>query len=130
MIRNLRSMAPVVALVLPLAGCGGEKADPIPAAMGQCVACHSFAKNGPQRSGPNLYGIFGKAAGSAPGYSYSSALQQSGIVWSADTLDAYLAAPRDLVPGTRMTFSGEPDAAKRHAMITYMRQQTDEVPRK
>lgn len=112
-------------LTAALAGCGGGgKAASTPPEIAQCVACHSFDKDGPRRSGPNLYGVFGKAAASAPGFQYSAALKKSGIVWTADALDAYFTAPGKSVPGTRMTFSGEPDPAKRQKMIAYLRAQT------
>lgn len=112
-------------LAATLAGCGGgKKAVPAPPEVAQCVACHSFDKDGPRRSGPNLYGVFGKAAAGVSGFQYSAALKKSGIVWTETALDAYLAGPGKSVPGTRMTFSGEPDPAKRQKMIAYLRAQT------
>lgn len=108
-----------------LAGCGGSGGANDPArAVAQCVACHSFKKDAPKQAGPNLYGIIGQQAGSRPDFAYSSALKNSGITWSAETLDAYIASPRQAVPGTRMSFAGEPNPAKRKAIIDYIQSES------
>lgn len=111
--------------VLPLAlsACGGGNEQPATDAQAVrgCLMCHSFDSNGPKRSGPSLYGVYGKAAGSQQGYNYSKAMKNSGIVWSDETLDAFLRQPSAVVPGTRMVFSGEADPAKRRAMIAYLK---------
>jgi cytochrome c len=73
--------------------------------------------------GPNLNKLFGRKAGTAPGFAYSPALKASGIVWDAKTLDAYLAAPTKVVPGTRMVVK-VPDPARRAALITYLKAET------
>jgi cytochrome c len=88
---------------------------------GQCAMCHSLQANAPSGVGPDLHGLFGRRAGTAPGYSYSPAMRRSGIVWNARSLDAFLAAPQSLVPGTRMAFAGIADAAERRALIAYLR---------
>ncbi len=73
--------------------------------------------------GPNLNKLFGRKAGSAPGFNYSPALKASGIVWDAKTLDQYLAAPTTKVPGTRMVMKvGDP--ARRAALIAYLKAET------
>lgn len=56
--------------------------------------------------GPSLAGVIGKKAGTEPGYSYSDALKQSGLIWDVPTIDAYLADPQKLVPGSKMPFPG------------------------
>jgi cytochrome c len=68
----------------------------------QCMICHSLDKNG---IGPSHRNVFGRAAGSAPNYTYSAALKASNIVWNEATLDQWLANPQALVPGTKMMFS-------------------------
>lgn len=108
-------------LALALAGCGGEQQAGPAEAVTRCVACHSFDKDGPRRTGPNLYGIFGKAAASQPGFTYSPAMKASDTIWTAETLDAFIANPGKTMPGNRMGYTGEPDAAKRQAIIAYMR---------
>lgn len=90
-----------------------------------CQACHSLNEDGPQLLGPNLYGVFGRAAAQDAGYSmYSEALRNSGIVWSAAELDAWLADPAGYLPGTTMGFSGYQSAADRAALIEYLMEAT------
>ena len=86
----------------------------------RCFACHSLDAN---RVGPKHRGVYGRAAGSVAGYAYSPALTASGIVWSEATLDPWLAGPRRLVPGTKMSFS-LPEAADRADVIAYLRQES------
>src|ERR1041385_7160508 len=72
------------------------------AIFSRCAACHSAAKEGPNMIGPNLYGIVGRKAATKSGYSYSTAMKNSGIPWTDQRLNAYLARPQQIVPGTRM----------------------------
>jgi cytochrome c len=67
----------------------------------RCGACHQIAttRNG---AGPHLQGVVGRAAGSIEGFNYSPALRDSGITWTLETLDTYLANPTAMVRGTRM----------------------------
>lgn len=116
-----RASAMIGFAALTLAGCGGDKSAEGPNAVARCMTCHSFKEGGPKLAAPNLYGILGKPAASQPDFRYSDALKNSGIIWTAEKLDAYIAAPSTLVPGTRMNFPGEPDAAKRKAIIERMR---------
>lgn len=82
--------------------------------------CHSFAEGEGLKIGPNLHGIVGRTAGTSPGYNYSPAMRESGIVWTEQTLDSYLAAPGGMLPGTRMPM-GEPDPAKRAEIIAFLK---------
>ena len=87
---------------------------------GRCTSCHTADKGGANKIGPNLFGVYGRRAGLASGYSYSSAMQASGIVWTADKLKPFLTSPRATVPGTKMTFAGiskDQDAAN---VIAYL----------
>lgn len=84
----------------------------------RCGACHSVhvGQNG---LGPHLAGVIGRLAGSIESARYSDAMRDSGIVWDSGSLDAFLAAPRRVVPGTTMTVS-VPDAAQRAAIISFL----------
>ena len=91
----------------------------------QCKACHTFAKGGPHRLGPNLWGVAGRMKASAEGFSYSPALSNLQGAWDDEELSRFLENPRAFAPGTRMTFAGIRDAEKRAAIIAYLRQQSD-----
>ena len=95
-------------------------ADGKPAAYAQCAACHAVVpgKNG---VGPTLAGVFGRKAGSMPGFAYSQAMTAYGLAWDETSLDAYLAAPMKTVPGTKMSYAGLSDGAKRKELIEYLK---------
>lgn len=99
----------------PSVAAGGK-----PAAFAQCAACHAVepGKNG---VGPSLAGVFGKKAGGVAGYAYTDANKNSGLTWDEATLDTYLTNPMKVVPGTKMTFAGIGDAAKRKEVIDYLK---------
>ena len=91
-----------------------------PAAFAVCKACHSVepGKNG---IGPSLAGVFGSKAGQVPGFEFSDAMKGSGLTFNQATLDRYLTDPRGVVPGTKMAFGGVADAAKRQAIIDWIK---------
>jgi cytochrome c len=91
-----------------------------PASFVQCATCHAV-EQGKHGVGPSLAGVFGSKAGSAAGYAYSDANKNSGLTWDEATLDTYLTNPMKMVPGTKMTFAGLPDAAKRKELIDYLK---------
>jgi len=84
----------------------------------RCQLCHSITTDD---TGPHHAGLFGRHAGSVPGFPYSEAMRKSGIVWSETTLDQFLANPQAYVPGTRMTFTGLPDPQDRADVIAYLK---------
>jgi cytochrome c len=82
----------------------------------RCSACHSVDNN---RVGPMHLGVFGRKAGSVKSYSYSDALSRSKVVWSRDTLTAWLTNPEALIPGQRMGYSMD-NAQDRDDVVAYL----------
>lgn len=94
--------------------------DGAPAAFAQCKTCHAVEKD-KHGVGPSLFGVYGTKAGEIPGYAFSAAMKASGLTWDDATLDEYLTAPMKKIPGTKMSYAGQPDAAKRKEIIEYMK---------
>jgi cytochrome c len=89
----------------------------------ECAACHSLER-GVNGVGPSLQGMFERKAGELTEYRYSPAMKRSGIAWSVQTLDAYLADPQNNIKGNRMPYSGMPEARDRADLIEYLRTAT------
>lgn len=83
----------------------------------RCAACHSLAYD---RTGPRHCGLFGRRAGTVPGFEYSAAMKRSGIVWNAESLDRFLANPLAAVPGTSMGYAGVTDRRERANLIAFL----------
>jgi cytochrome c len=90
----------------------------------QCRACHTLDKGGANTIGPNLHGLFGRKAGTAPGFAFSEPMINSQLVWSDKTVADYCADPRNMVPGTTMTFNGVKQAGQLADLVAYLKQAT------
>jgi cytochrome c len=81
-----------------------------------CQSCHESTAGAGPSVGPNLFGVGGRKAGSSEGFDYSDAMKGSTIVWSADTLTAFITDPNKTIPGNKMDYSGgDPATAKQIA---------------
>lgn len=122
--RLARARVPLAALLaaaelLVPAAASAQQADGERLFRQRCGACHTMDP-GQNRAGPHLSGVIGRTAGSVEGALYSAALRESGIVWDAPSLHTFLAAPRQMMPGTSMTV-GVPNADQRAAIIAYLK---------
>lgn len=141
----LKALTPVLAVVL-LAACSGEPPRPDKpeapvvqvadvslltgdveagrVAFGQCRSCHTV-EAGVNRVGPSLHGIVGRSVGHEADYRYSIAMAEHGGVWDEQHLYDFLEKPRDVVPGTKMTFLGIKDGQRRADLIAYLKTQAN-----
>jgi cytochrome c len=91
----------------------------------KCAACHTVTPDGDHRAGPTLYRLFGRVAGSHPGYPYSRALQESDLVWTEATVARlFEVGPENLVPGSKMPLQRMPNAEDRADLIAYLKKVT------
>ena len=103
------------------------KADP---AKGQadakvCQACHNFEKGAAAKVGPPLYGVVGRPVASVAGFGYSDGLKAMGGNWSYESIFKFITKPSALVAGTKMSYPGESDPAKRADILAYLQTLSD-----
>jgi cytochrome c len=86
-----------------------------------CQVCHSFDKGGPNKIGPNLFGVLGEPVAEGHGFDFSSALQKfKGQKWDPELLNKWLYNPQEMAPGTKMTFAGIDKDQERADVIAYL----------
>jgi cytochrome c len=83
----------------------------------RCSGCHALDRDD---EGPRLRSVFGRQAGSVPGFKYSAALKASKLIWDQALLNKWLANPDDLIPGNTMDYQVS-DAEQRSAILEYLR---------
>lgn len=89
----------------------------------RCAACHTVGEGATHRVGPHLNDVIGRQAGSLEDYNYSQAMRtagEEGLVWDEDSLEEFLANPRDMIPGTKMVFPGLRQEEQIEAVIAFL----------
>jgi cytochrome c len=119
---SLRSLR-LIATIVPLGASSAVFAEG-DAARGEtrfveCAACHKLVP-GENSVGPSLHGVFGRKAATLSDFRYSPALKRSGITWTSETLDTFIADPQKAVPANRMPYAGMPEARDRADLIAYL----------
>lgn len=111
-------------LVLALSACGskggGDATRGRELYAKECATCHSLSAS--TENAPMHCGLFGRKAGTVPGFPYSEAMRSSGLAWDEQTLDEFLEAPYRALPGTIMGFPGFSQAADRADVIAYLKE--------
>jgi cytochrome c len=94
----------------------------------RCRACHTITEGGPDMTGPNLHGLFGRRAGTHPRYNYSATLREAGFLWDGERLQDWLENPRTFLRGNKMSFAGIPDATDRRDVVAFLKVETGYRP--
>lgn len=126
MLRKLMAVPLLLSVCVSVPGVAMADGDPVQGAQvfKKCESCHTLEPI--NKVGPSLKGIVGRKAGQAPGYSYSSAMKtagEGGLIWNEEMLTQYLAAPKAMIPGIKMTFAGIKAPQDIANLIAYLKNQ-------
>jgi cytochrome c len=91
----------------------------------KCAACHDFTKGGPNKVGPNLFGIVGDKKGEGRGFNFSAPMKAKGGTWTIDDLNKFIDNPKGFVPGTAMGFAGIQKDSERADLLVYLNSLSD-----
>jgi cytochrome c len=91
----------------------------------KCATCHTFGKGEPNRVGPNLYGVVGRAKASVGNFNYSAGMKAAGGQWTFTDLSNFIHNPRGTVQGTTMSFAGIPRATERADLLVFLNSKSD-----
>ena len=126
----MKRLSPGISIILFAAMAGPLLADEGNAERGaelfpiRCIDCHAIGDTTEKKIGPNLKGLIGRISGTLEGYEYSDAMKAAGILWSEETLKAYLVAPRKIVPRTKMNFNGLKQPGEVEDIVAYLLEAT------
>ena len=87
-----------------------------------CLPCHSIGPGAQNKVGPELNGLDGRHSGSVPGFDYSDANKNSGIVWNEAAFKKYIQNPQGVIPGTKMIFPGVKNEQQVNDLWAYVSQ--------
>lgn len=117
----LRTAALSALLILPATGVFAQDAEAGRSVFGQCRACHQVGETAKNAVGPVLNGLFGRKAGTVPGYNYSEANKNSGITWDETNFAAYIKDPKGFMPGNKMAYAGLKDDKRIADLTAYLK---------
>jgi cytochrome c len=112
-------LEPIVGLLASADAAAGNKV------ATKCRACHDTKKDGKNKIGPNLWNVVNAKRGAVAGFAYSKALTEKPGAWSYESLNAFIAKPKDYVAGTKMSFAGINKVKDRANLIAYLRSAAD-----
>ena len=123
---KIRALGLAMALIVGTAGAAMAAGDVDKGAKlyKRCKACHTLDEGGKNKVGPNLFGIFGREAGTLEGFKFSKAMKASDVVWDEATLDQFLTKPKKFIPKTKMGFPGLKKENQRADIIAYLMKMT------
>jgi cytochrome c len=116
-------MAAAALAMAPFSGAMAQDADAGARVFNQCRACHTINQGGRNGVGPNLYGLWGRAAGSIEAFRYSAPMRAKageGLTWTPENLRAYLTDPKAVVPAGSMSFAGIRNEQQLNDLLAYL----------